>query len=85
MATYRFFVKGDRVEVRDAAAAEFEQDKRRLLASGHREQFEVLTASSAAAALARFKDIKREEQHAGHGFTTGAVFTSLLAAVLKKD
>ncbi|WP_161990681.1 hypothetical protein [Serratia ficaria] len=45
----------------------------------------MLTASSAAAALARFKDIKREEQHAGHGFTTGAVFTSLLTAVLKKD
>ena len=52
---------------------------------GYIKQFEELQAVSPEAALARFKDIKGEEYKTESGFTSGAVFTSLIDVTCPHD
>lgn len=84
MLTYIFFMKGDQVFTLDSSAPDFGKNQKRLLDKGYIKQFEELQAVSPEAALARFKDIKGEEYKTESGFTSGAVFTSLIDVLLKK-
>ncbi|MDY0927029.1 hypothetical protein [Pantoea trifolii] len=52
-----------------------------LTAKGYEKQFEELNAPDVKCALARFTDIRKEEQTTTHSFVTGAVFASLLVGV----
>ncbi|MEN3753458.1 hypothetical protein ABC733_14755 [Mangrovibacter sp. SLW1] len=54
----------------------------RLKAQGYEQQFEEITAPNAAKALARFHDIKQDEESIQHGFSTGAAFISLLVVLM---
>jgi uncharacterized membrane protein (DUF106 family) len=54
----------------------------RLKAQGYEQQFEEITAPNTAKALARFRDIKQEEEAIQHSFSTGAAFFSLLAVLM---
>ncbi|MCP1104038.1 hypothetical protein M6G53_01340 [Serratia nevei] len=83
MTTYHFYVKGSRIEVLKATAHDAEDRKRDLQELGFEKQHEELTAVSEAAALMRFKDIRKEMHGAEHTLATGAVFTSLLGALIK--
>lgn len=53
-----------------------------LTAKGYDKQFEELNAPDVKRALARFIDIRKEEQTTTHSFVTGAVFASLLVGVV---
>ncbi|HHP7837664.1 TPA: hypothetical protein ACSHSI_004718 [Serratia marcescens] len=54
-----------------------------LVGQGYEQQPEEIEAADANMALKRFADIKNEEIATEHAFTTGAVFSSVLSAILK--
>ncbi|MBH2718758.1 hypothetical protein I5P68_03200 [Serratia ureilytica] len=54
-----------------------------LVGPGYKQQPEEIDAPDAIMALKRFADIKNEEIATEHAFTTGAVFSSVLSALLK--
>lgn len=84
MVIYNFFVKGNQVFTLNNSDPDFWENQKQLLDQGYVKQFEELQAASPQAALARFKDIKGEDYKTKNGFTTGAVFTSLIDVLLKK-
>lgn len=79
MKDFIFFKKGTQisaVEKRNADAAALLQEQ------GYEQQFEEVTASDAASALARFNDIKKEEELNWYAFAMGPAFTILIVFVL---
>lgn len=79
MPEYCFFKKGNHItalEKTDTAGAFALTNK------GYEKQFEELNAPDVKRALARFIDIRKEEQTTTHSFVTGAVFASLLVGVV---
>ncbi len=79
MPEYCFFKKGNHItalERRDIAGASDLTEK------GFEKQFEELNAADVKRALARFIDIRKEEQTTTHSFVTGAVFASLLTGLV---
>lgn len=74
MPEYCFYQKDNQVTAlkkTDSAGAAV------LTTQGYEKQFEELSAADKKGALARFNDIRNEEQKTTHAFTTGAVFASL--------
>lgn len=79
MPEYCFYKKGNHttaLKKTDKAGASY------LTAKGYEKQFEELNAPDEKRALARFIDIRKEEQTSTHSFATGAVFASLLVGVV---
>ena len=79
MKDFIFFKKGTQisaVEKRNADAAALLQEQ------GYERQFEEVTAFDAASALARFNDIKKEEELNWYAFAMGPAFTILIVFVL---
>lgn len=79
MPEYCFFKKGNHItalERRDIAGASDLTEK------GFEKQFEELNAPDVERALARFADMRKEEQTTTHSFVTDAVFASLLVGVV---
>lgn len=79
MKDFIFFKKGTQisaVEKRNADAAALLQEQ------GYERQFEEVTASDAVSALARFNDIKKEEELNWYAFAMGPAFTILIVFVL---
>ncbi|MEY8712822.1 hypothetical protein A9B99_09120 [Mangrovibacter phragmitis] len=79
MPVFIFLKKGSQIAVVEKADA---PEAARLKAQGYEQQFEEITAPNTAKALARFRDIKQEEEAIQHGFSTGAAFFSLLAVLM---
>lgn len=75
MAKFIFFKKGHNVAALDKSDV---QGARMLAEQGYIEQFEEITAPDGQRALARFDDIKKEEETALHAWATGAVFFGLI-------
>lgn len=79
MPEYCFFKKGNHItalEKTDTTGASALTNK------GFEKQFEELNAPNVKRALARFIDIRKEEQTTTHSFVTGAVFASLLTGLV---
>ncbi|KEA53402.1 MULTISPECIES: hypothetical protein [Mangrovibacter] len=79
MPVFIFLKKGGQITVVEKADA---TEATRLKAQGYEQQFEEITAPNAAKALARFRDIKQDEESIQHGFSTGAAFISLLVVLM---
>ncbi|MEB6378426.1 hypothetical protein MXM41_05685 [Leclercia adecarboxylata] len=79
MAEFIFFKKGNNVAALDKSDV---QGARVLIEQGYIKQFEEITAPDGQRALARFDDIKKEEETALHAWATGAVWVALLVPVL---
>lgn len=79
MPEYCFYKKGNHItalEKTDTSGAFALTNK------GYEKQFDELNAPDVKRALARFIDIRNEEQTTTHSFVTGAVFASLLVGVV---
>ncbi|MBB3306975.1 MULTISPECIES: hypothetical protein [unclassified Enterobacter] len=79
MPEYCFFKKGNHINALERSDIAGASD---LTAKGYEKQFEELHAPDVKHALARFIDIRKEEQTTTHSFVTGAVFASLLVGVV---
>lgn len=79
MPEYCFFKKGHQITVLErsdsAGAAQLSQ-------SGYEKQFEEITAPDEKRALARFHDIRNDEQHRENAFARGEVFVVLTLGLL---
>ncbi|MBZ0056559.1 hypothetical protein PAS25_00240 [Leclercia adecarboxylata] len=79
MAEFIFFKKGNSVAALDKADA---QGARMLIEQGYIRQFEEITAPDGQHALARFDDIKKEEELGPFVWATGALFCGLIVPVI---
>lgn len=79
MSEFIIFKKGTQisaVEKRNAQGAAL------LKAQGYEQQFEEVRAADVSSAVARFNDIKKEEELNWYAFAMGPAFTILLVMVL---
>ncbi|MFS2222556.1 hypothetical protein [Pantoea sp. B65] len=79
MPDYCFFKKGNNtavLEKSDAGGASL------LTGQGYQKQFEEVSAPNAKGALARFADIRKEEQKTEYAFATGAAFIALIVGLI---
>ncbi|AXF58459.1 hypothetical protein DVA43_02270 [Leclercia sp. W6] len=79
MAEFIFFQKGEQIAALDKSDL---QGAKMLVEQGYKKQFEEVTAPDGPQALARFADIKKEEEVAPFAWATGALFFGLIVPVL---
>lgn len=79
MSEFIFFRKGTQTFAVEKGNAE---GSSHLEAQGYEQQFEEITAPDAESALARYNDIKKEEELNVYAFALGPTFTLLIVAVL---
>lgn len=78
MSNFIFFRKGTQistVRTGDTDAASH------LKQQGYEQEFEEIEAADASSALARYHDIKKEEELNLYAFATGPIFTVLIVVV----
>lgn len=79
MAEFIFFQKGKQIAALDKSDL---QGAKMLVEQGYKKQFEEVTAPDGQQALARFADIKKEEEVAPFAWATDALFFGLIVPVL---
>lgn len=79
MSEFIFFRKGTQIFAVEKGNAE---GSSHLEAQGYEQEFEEITAPDAQSALARYNDIKKEDELNVYAFALGPTFTLLIVVVL---
>lgn len=79
MKTFVFYKKGSQLFALDKTDTE---GASRLSAKGYEKQFEEIDASASARALARYADIKKDEEIAPFAWANGATFSALIMVMI---